>query len=306
MNLNDLRYVVAVADHRSFRRAAEDCFVSQPTLSAQIRKLERELGVQLFERTSQGVLLTAAGEQVLAHARTIVDEAEAIRATALRATDPESGPVRLGIFPTLGPYLLPHVVPALHRRFPRVELLLTEEKTEVVLAGLRAGTLDVGVLAAPVEVAHLHEEILFEEDFVLALPADHPLGARDEVTLDAIADERLLLLEDGHCLREQALSVCSLAGAHEREDFRATSLETLRQMVAAGVGITLLPELSVEPPVAPNDAIALVHFAAPAPRRTIAMYWRTTHPAGELLARIADEIRAVPLPSHSATERGGA
>jgi LysR family hydrogen peroxide-inducible transcriptional activator len=119
------------------------------------------------------------------------------------------------------------------------------------------------------------------------------------VTLDAIADERLLLLEDGHCLREQALSVCSLAGAHEREDFRATSLETLRQMVAAGVGITLLPELSVEPPVAPNDAIALVHFVDPAPRRTIAMYWRTTHPAAELFARIADEIRAVPLPSRA-------
>lgn len=296
MNLRDLRYLVALADHRHFGRAAEASFVSQPTLSTQIRKLERELGVTLFERTARGVLLTAVGEQVVVHARAVVEEADAIRTTAKRAEDPESGPVRLGIFPTLGPYLLPHVVPVLHRRFPRVELLLVEEKTEQVLAGLRAGTLDVGVLARPVDAEHLHEEVLFDEEFVLAVPTGHPLGQRSSVTPEVIADEHLLLLEDGHCLREQALSVCTLAGAREREDFRATSLETLRQMVAAGVGITLLPELSVEPPVAPNDAITLVHFAAPTPSRTIAMYWRVTHPAHDLFVRLADEIRAVELP----------
>ena len=242
MNLSDLRYLVAVADHRHFGRAAEACFVSQPTLSTQIKKLERELGVELFERHPRQVLLTAAGEQVLQHARRAVAEADSIREVARQTRDPETGSLRLGIFPTLGPYLLPHVVPALHRRFPQLELLLVEEKTEVLLQRLHDGVIDVAALALPVDGDHLHSEPLFDEQFVLAVPADHDLAStKRKVNLSVIAGEQLLLLEEGHCLRAQALSVCHLNGASERRGFRATSLETLRQMVASGGGITLLP-----------------------------------------------------------------
>ena len=297
MNLRDLQYLVAVADHRHFGRAAEACFVSQPTLSTQVKKLETELGVQLVERSSRRAILTPAGAEVVVRARALLAEADHIRGIALRAQDPEAGSIRMGLFPTLAPYLLPHVVPRLHERFPKLELLLVEEKTEVVLQQLRDGILDVGVLALPVSEEHLHREDLFSEDFLLAVPADHPLAAGDgPVPISVLATEHVLLLEEGHCLRDQALSVCRLAGADERGGFRATSLETLRQMVAAGVGVTLLPELAVTPPVAPSEAIALRRFEAPAPERDIALLWRKTSVYRDLLVKIAGVIReSVPV-----------
>ncbi len=292
MNLSDLRYLVAVADHRHFGRAAEACFVSQPTLSTQIKKLEKELGVELFERSPRQVLLTAAGARVVDHARQALTQADAIRDVARQARDPESGTLRVGVFPTLAPYLLPHIVPALHDRFPHLELLLVEEKTEVVLQQLHDGRLDVGLLALPVDDGMLHEEPLFEEDFVLAVPTDHPLARiRKKIDLSALAGEQLLLLEEGHCLRAQALSVCQLNGAGERRGFRATSLETLRQMVAAGVGTTLLPELAVHEPVPHYDGVRLLRFSAPAPSRHIAMYWRTTSAYGDFLPQVAHVVR---------------
>ena len=216
MNLRDLRYLVALAEHRHFGRAAEACFVSQPTLSTQIRKLEDELGVTLVERAPRKVLLTDVGREIAARARDVLNEAEQIRAIARRTRDPESGTVRLGIFPTLGPYLLPHVVPMVRETFPRLELLLVEEKTEVVLQRLREGKLDAGILALPLHEDSLHVEFLFEEPFLLAVPDSHPLAERKRLRLDDLADESLLLLEDGHCLRDQALEVCQLAGAGER------------------------------------------------------------------------------------------
>lgn len=295
MNLRDLQYLVAIADHRHFGRAAEASFVSQPTLSTQVRKLEQELGVELVERNPGNVLLTEAGEKVVERARTMLREAENIRAIARQAVDPESGSLRMGIFPTLGPYLLPHVVPAIHARFPNLELLLVEEKTEVVLQRLRSGQLDVGILALPVPVDGLHQELLFEEDFVLAVPARHGLAAREgPVPTGVLAGENVLLLEEGHCLRDQALSVCRLAGADERSGFRATSLETLRQMVAADVGLTLLPELSVQPPVPASDAVSLLRFSEPVPRRQIAMFWRPTSAYRELLPKLAAIVRDLP------------
>ena len=297
MNLSDLRYLIAVADHRHFGRAAEACFVSQPTLSTQIKKLERELGVELIERHPRQVMLTAAGVRVIDHARKAVAEADTIVTIAKQASDPESGSVRIGVFPTLGPYLLPHVVPAMHARFPRLELLLVEEKTAVVLEQLQDGRLDAGVLAHPVDEPNLHEIVLFDERFVLAVPADHRLArTRSKIDVDVLDGEQVLLLQDGHCLREQALSVCQLAGAEERTGFRATSLETLRQMVAAGVGITLLPELSVAPPVPPNPAIKLLRFRDPVPSRTIAMYVRRTSPYLGLLDEMATIVRGSDLP----------
>ncbi len=292
MNLADLRYLVAVADHLHFGRAAEACFVSQPTLSTQLKKLERELGVELVERNPRQVMLTAAGERVVEHARKAVAEADLVREVARLSADPESGSLRVGMFPTLGPYLLPHVVPALHARFPNLELLLVEEKTEVVVQRLLDGKLDVGVLALPIEAGNLHQEPLFEEEFVLAVPAEHPLGRRKQkVDLSVLTGEQLLLLEEGHCLRAQALSVCQLHGADERAGFRATSLETLRQMVAAGVGITLLPELAVHAPVPEYTGVRLLRFTRPAPCRRIAMFWRPTSAYAGFLPDLADVVR---------------
>jgi len=293
MNLGDLRYLVAVADHRHFGRAAEACFVSQPTLSTQIKKLERELGVELFERHPRQVLLTLAGEQVVQHARQAVAEADAIREVARQARDPESGSLRLGVFPTLGPYLLPHAVPAVHERFPNLELLLVEDKTEVLLQRLHDGRLDVAVLALPVEGDHLHAEAIFDEDFVLAVPSDHPLArSRRKVDLSVLKGEQLLLLEEGHCLRAQALSVCHLHGAGERVGYRAASLETLRQMVAGGAGITLMPELSVRPPVPDYRGVRLLSFSEPAPSRRVGFVWRSTSAFGAFLPRLADVVRS--------------
>ena len=298
MNLRELRYLVAVADHRHFGRAAEACFVSQPTLSTQLKKLERELGVELVERNPGHIVLTPAGEQVVARARVVLSEADDIVDIATRAKDPEAGSLRIGLFPTLAPYLLPHVVPALHRRYPKVELLLVEDKTEVVHQQLREGALDVGVLALPVADDHLHLEVLFDEDFVLAVPSDHRLATDDgPVDPSVLVGQEVLLLEEGHCLRDQALAVCRLAGAEERTGFRATSLETLRQMVAAGVGVTLLPELAVQPPVPPSPDVHLRPFSAPVPSRRIAALWRRTSVYADLLPRIASVVRdsAQPL-----------
>ena len=295
MNLQDLRYLVALAEHRHFGRAAEACYVSQPTLSTQLRKLEKELGVELVERNPRRVMLTEIGTQIAERARAVLREADGIGEFARQARDPATGSLRIGLFPTLGPYLLPHVVPSLHRAFPDLELLLVEEKTESVLQRLRDGSLDVGVLAMPVHDESLHEEPLFEEDFVFAVPSDHPATRhRRPVDTSVLDGESVLLLDDGHCLRDQALSVCSLAGATERSGFRATSLETLRQMVAAGVGVTLLPRLAVSQPVAPSPDVHLVEFAAPRPSRRIAMYWRRSSAFRGFLPQVAELFRALP------------
>ena len=294
MNLRDLKYLVALADHKHFGRAAAACHVSQPTLSTQIRKLEDELGVPLVERAPRKVMLTPAGREAAERARRIVAEVEQMKEAARRSQDPEAGTVRLGIFPTLAPYLLPHVVPRLRERFPQLELLLVEEKSDALLARLRDGKLDAAVLALPVHDEQLHTEFLFEEPFVLAVPENHPLSRRDALTLDELSEHQLLLLEDGHCLREQALEVCRLAGANEKSEFRATSLETLRQMVAANVGMTLLPTLAVKPPVARSPSIRLLGFSDSHPSRRIAMLWRKSSAMGEFLAQLAQVFRELP------------
>jgi LysR family hydrogen peroxide-inducible transcriptional activator len=294
LNLRDLRYLVALADHKHFGRAAEASFVSQPTLSTQIRKLEDELGVALVERAPRRVMLTPVGAEIADRARKVIAEVEQMTQIARRSQDPEAGSVRLGLFPTLGPYLLPHVVPRLRERFPRLELLLVEEKTDQILARLRDGRLDAGLLALPVHDEQLHIEPLFDEPFVLAVPRPHALARRDALDMRDLDRTHLLLLEEGHCLRDQALDVCRLSGADERDGFRATSLETLRQMVAAGVGITLLPMLAVQPPVPPSSDIALLPFDGEAPHRRIAMVWRRSSAMGSFLSLLAAEFRALP------------
>ncbi len=294
MNLRDLKYLVALADHMHFGRAAAASFVSQPTLSTQIKKLEDELGVPLVERAPRKVMLTPAGREAAERARRIVAEVEQLKEAARRSQDPEAGTVKLGIFPTLGPYLLPHVVPAIRTRFPRLELLLVEEKSDVLLQRLREGKLDASLLALPVDEEQMHVEFLFEEPFVLAAPEHHPLAKRTGLTLAELNDQKLLLLEDGHCLREQALEVCRLAGANEKSEFRATSLETLRQMVAAEVGMTLLPLLAVQPPVARSENIHLLGFSDSHPSRRIAMVWRKSSAMDAFLIQLAQVFAELP------------
>jgi LysR family transcriptional regulator, hydrogen peroxide-inducible genes activator len=294
MNLRDLRYLVALSEHRHFGRAAEACHVSQPTLSTQIRKLEEELGVSLVERAPRHVMLTAVGVDIAGRAGRVLAEVQQMRETARRTRDPEAGTVRLGLFPTLGPYLLPHVVPRIRARFPRLELLLVEEKTTAILSMLRDGKLDAAVLALPLHEDWLESEFLFEEPFVLAVPEGHPLTGQRDLRLTELGNQHLMLLEEGHCLRDHALEVCGLAGAGEKEGFRATSLETLRQMVAAGVGVTLLPMLAVKPPVSPSENIRLLAFRDPPPSRRLALVWRKSSASASFLHAIAAILRELP------------
>ncbi len=293
MNIRALQYLVALANLRHFSKAAEQCYVSQPTLSTQIRKLEEELDVQLVERSPRQVMLTRVGEEIVERARSILGEVDAMQAIARRSRDPHSGTLRLGIFPTLAPYFLPHVIPEIRRRYSRLTLRLFEEKTEDILAMLEQGRLDAGLLALPVTNDHLMTRLLFEEPFVLAMPEHHRLAERERISMDDLESEELLLLEDGHCLRDQALEVCQMAGAHERLDFHATSMETLRQMVAANTGITLMPTLAVKPPVAPTDNLVSRPFVHPGPTRRIAMAWRKSSALTEFLEELAELFAAI-------------
>jgi len=293
MNLRAMHYLVTLADVRHFSKAAERCHVSQPTLSTQIRKLEDELDVQLVERSPRQVMLTEVGAEIVERARALLAEADAIKSIARRSRDPHSGTLRIGIFPTLAPYFLPHVVPEIRRRFPRLTLRLFEEKTEDVIGMLTRGRLDAGLLALPVDSEQLVTRKLFEEPFVLAVGEGHALTRKQRIQLEDLEHQELLLLEDGHCLRDQALEVCQLAGAHEQLDFHATSMETLRQMVAAGTGITLMPVMAIKPPVAHTDNLVTRPFVEPPPKRTIALVWRKSSALGGFLNELADLLAAV-------------
>jgi LysR family hydrogen peroxide-inducible transcriptional activator len=274
LKLKDLRYLVAVADQRHFGRAAACCFVSQPTLSAQLKKLEQSLGVQLIERAPHNVSLTPAGEEIVARARRILEASDEVVTLARNQRDPLAGRLRVALLPTIGPYLLPRVAPLVRKSLPCLELHLYEYQTAAILEKLRGGELDLGILALPVDLAGLDSRELYREPFLVALPERHPLAAHDSVRVADLKDETLLLLEDGHCLRDQALEVCSRAGVREQQDFRATSLETLRQMVATGAGVTLLPELACSGAYRSARGVTLRPFARPTPLRHIGAVWR--------------------------------
>jgi len=295
MNLRDLRYLVALADERHFGKAADRCFVSQPTLSAQIRKLEEYLGVPLVERQPKRVSLTPAGEKIVERARRLLQEADAIVELAKTDRDPLAGTLKLALIPTVGPYLLPHVVRRLKRALPRLKLLLYEFQTAPLLEKLRAGDVDMGILALPVPLDGLAGAPLYDEPFRLAVPAAHPLADRESVSLQDLQGETLLLLEDGHCLRDQALEVCSHVGVHEAQDYRATSLETLRQMVASGHGVTLLPDLASASPVGTARGLRIKPFVKPVPARTIGAVWRKSTTRGPAIEAITQAIRAAML-----------
>jgi LysR family hydrogen peroxide-inducible transcriptional activator len=274
LKLKDLRYLVALAEQRHFGRAAARCFVSQPTLSAQLKKLEADLGVQLIERAPHNVSLTAAGEQIVARARRIIEASDEVVALAASQRDPLAGRLRVALLPTIGPYLLPHVMRPIRKALPRLELQLYEQQTAPLLQKLHAGELDLGILALPVELAGLEARELYREAFVVALPDKHPLAKRATLRAADLEGERLLLLEEGHCLRDQALEVCGRPQAADSQEFRATSLETLRQMVAAGAGLTLLPELASRGAYGGARGIEMRAFARPAPVRHVGAVWR--------------------------------
>lgn len=291
LTLRQLQYAVAVADEKSFRRAAEVCHVAQPSLSAQIAELEHALGLQLFERDRRRVLLTQAGEALIARARTVLIEADALVEAAARHKDPLAGTLRIGVIPTLGPYLLPEVDPALRTAFPRLSLQWIEDKTEVLVARVERGELDAALLALEADLGHLEYETIGRDAFVLAAGKQHALARSSApLPLERLNGEQVLLLDEGHCLRDQALALCARAGVEER-GFRATSLPTLTQMVAAGPSITLLPEIAVELENR-RGLLAVRPFSAPAPYRTVVLAYRARSGMREALHAIAESARA--------------
>jgi len=298
MNLRDLKYLVALADTRHFGKAADRCFISQPTLSAQIKKLEDYLGVSLVERQPRNVALTAAGEEVVERARRVIRDTDDIVDLAHLSRDPLAGKLRIGLIPTIGPYLLPHVMLKLRKALPKLQVLLFEYQTRPLLQKLRVGELDMAVLALPAEEEGLDSCSLYEEPFLVAVPATHRFATQKTVKPADLNGEKLLLLEDGHCLRDQALEVCSLLAVDEEADFRATSLETLRQMVGSGLGITLLPKLAAEGPFAANKTLVTKPFTNPQPGRTVGTVWRrssTRRPAIEMVNSVlAKAVAAKP------------
>jgi LysR family hydrogen peroxide-inducible transcriptional activator len=293
MNLKDLKYLVALADTGHFGRAAERTFVSQPTLSAQLKKLEEYLGVKLVERQPKNVQLTDVGKQVVARARRMLNEGEEIVALARNNTNPLSGKLKVALIPTIGPYLLPRVMQKIRKALPELGLMLYEHQTENLLKRLRDGEFDVGIIALPVGEEGLESRELYKEAFTVAVPTHHPLAEKSSIKVADLKGQTLLLLEDGHCLRDQALEVCSRVDVHELEDFRATSLETLRQMVVAGLGITLMPELAIDSPFGSQRGLTVRQFAKPAPTRTVGAVWRKSSTRAPAIAAMCDVIDGV-------------
>jgi len=297
--LRQLQYAIAVAEELSFRKAAKRCGVSQPSLSAQLAQMEEALGVRLFERNRRRVLVTAAGRQLIERGRIILRESLDLVELARRAGNLLSGTLRIGVIPTISSYLLPQLTGALHRAFPDLTIRWVEDKTSVLVRDLEDGALDAALLALEADIGDVDHEVIGPDPFVLATPAGHPLGAKaSPARASELRDASVLLLDDGHCFRDQALAVCSGANARELA-FRATSLSTLTQMVAGGAGVTLLPALAVATEAKRAD-ITIRPFANPAPQRTIALVWRKRSPLGPALRELTAEA-AGALATASAT-----
>jgi LysR family hydrogen peroxide-inducible transcriptional activator len=290
VNLKDLKYLVALADTGHFGRAAERTFVSQPTLSAQLKKLEEYLGVKLVERHPKHLQLTDVGKQIVARARHMLSEGDEILALARNQMDPLSGKLKVALIPTIGPYLLPRVMQKIRKALPQLGLMLYEHQTEDLLKRLRDGALDLGIVALPVEHDGLETRELYREEFTVALPNNNPLAQKPVIKLADLKGQTLLLLEDGHCLRDQALEVCSRVDIREPEDFRATSLETLRHMVVAGLGVTLMPELAVESPFGAQRGLTIRQLSKPAPTRTVGAVWRKSSTRAAAIGGVCDVI----------------
>ena len=288
-----------MARERHFGRAAEACFVSQPTLSVAIKKLEEELDVKLFERGSNEVSVTPLGEEIVRQAQTVIEQAAGIKEIARRGKDPVSGPLRLGVIYTVGPYLLPDLVRQAIERMPRMPLMLQENFTAKLLDMLRTGELDAAILAEPFPDAGLATAPLYDEPFMVAVPKKHPLARRKRIPADELKKETMLLLGTGHCFRDHVLEVCpeyaqfssNSDGIHK--SFEGSSLETIKYMVASGMGLTVVPQLSV--PAEPDRHVAYVPFSDPVPTRRVVLVWRRTFTRYEAIAALRNAIYACPL-----------
>jgi LysR family hydrogen peroxide-inducible transcriptional activator len=294
MNLRDLKYIISVAETRHFGRAAERCFVSQPTLSGQIKKLEEELGVTIFERTNRSVEVTPVGEDILIHARQMMEQADAIEQLAQAHQDPLAGSLRVGAIPTLSPYLMPLILVPLKKHYPQVRLVLSEEVTDTLLTRLHNHEIDAVLLATPVEEPDLEIIPLFDEPFWLAHPRKHPLYNKDDITRKDLDHVELLLLSEGHCLAKQAMEVCRMKERSEQgemADLRASSLETLLQLVGAGFGCTLVPALAVRGSWTTDTGIIARPLAIKDAYRTVSLVYRNTFPRRAAIEAFAHIIR---------------
>jgi len=300
VTLTELRYVVAVARERHFGRAAESCFVSQPTLSVAIRKLEEELGVQLFERGTGEVAPTSPGLLVVEQAQRVLEEAGRIKELAESAQDPLAGTLRLGAIYTIGPYLLPKLIPFIRKAAPRLQLMIQENYTHSLAEALKSGDVDVILVAHPFAESGIVTRAVYDEPFLVAVPRGHPWEKKKRVSVGELAEESLLLLGSGHCFRDQVMELCSTVARSPRQRgmqrmLEGGSLETIRHMVATGVGITVLPSTSTVPATA-SDLIRLLPFARPAPERRVLLAWRKTFPRPEAIETLRQAILACDLP----------
>ena len=303
MTLTELRYIVAVGRERHFGRAAEACFVSQPTLSVAIRKLEDELAVKLFERGGAEVSITPLGEEIVRQAQTVLEQASQIREIARRGHDPLAGPLRLGVIYTVGPYLLPELVRQAIERVPQMPLVLQENFTANLLDMLRAGDLDCAILAEPFPDAGLALAPLYDEPFLIAVPRTHAFATRTSVPAEELKKETMLLLGIGHCFRDHVLDVCPEYARFSndadgiRKSFEGSSLETIKHMVASGIGVTVVPQLSRPSGVQarPDPHLAYVPFADPVPTRRVVLAWRRSFPRYAAIAALRNAVHACRL-----------
>jgi LysR family hydrogen peroxide-inducible transcriptional activator len=301
MTLTELKYIVAVARERHFGRAAEACFVSQPTLSVAIKKLEEELGTQIFERRTSEVTTTPAGERIVSQAQRVLDEAGRIKEIARQGKDPLSGPLRLGVIYTIGPYLLPSLVRQLLKDAPQMPLLLTENFTVKLLELLKNGEIDVAIMALPLPETGLLMQAVYDEPFIIAVPRLHPWGKRKSIPSEDLKKETMLLLGSGHCFRDHVLEVCpelsrfSSSAEGIQKTFEGSSLETIRHMVGSGLGVTVLPMMSV-PEKPPRDSLLnYVPFKPPAPDRRVVLAWRKSFTRVPAVEALRQAILRCPL-----------
>ena len=296
MTLTELKYVVALAQERHFGRAAQKCFVTQPTLSLALAKLEDELGMKLFERNKSEVLLTARGQAVVEQARKVLDEVGKIQSIARGAKDQLAGALRLGVIPTIGPYILPDLVPILRKRAPDMPLMIEENLTGNLAPMLRDGELDILIIALPFAIPGVKTQVVYEEPFSVVVPEGHRWQARKGVKPDELSEENLLVLNNGHCFREQVLEACPGQSNTAMPEGRAgSSLETIRHMVASGLGVSVLPASALTARYA-SKMVHTVPFQAPVPSRKVALAWRTSFDRPMAVQALAEAIAAIKMP----------
>ncbi|MEN3277472.1 MAG: LysR family transcriptional regulator, hydrogen peroxide-inducible s activator [Massilia sp.] len=302
MTLTELKYIVAVAREKHFGHAAEACFVSQPTLSVAIKKLEEELGVTIFERGGTEISMTPLGAQIVAQAERVLEQTAAIKELAKQNKDPLAGPLRLGVIYTIGPYLLPPLVKNLIDNVPQMPLVLQENFTVKLLELLRQGELDAAIMALPLPDHGMLMQTLYDEPFVVAVPKSHPWAKRRDIPADDLKAETMLLLGSGHCFRDQVLEVCpemarfASPGHGMQRTFEGSSLETIRHMVASGIGITVLPRASVRDMEDPNGMLSFVPFSSPAPSRRVVIVWRKSFTRRAAIEAVCNAVAQCALP----------